>query len=57
MIVHLGTSRVKIILDGKVYDLNMYSGGTITDGILAISSDDYILLESAGYTLTLKEGE
>lgn len=57
MIVHLGTSRVKIILDGKVYDLKLYSDETITDGILAISSDDYILLESAGYTLTLKEGE
>lgn len=55
MALYLGTDKVKINLDGIVYNLNLYSATPITNGVMLLSSDNYILKDSNGLYLTTKK--
>jgi hypothetical protein len=57
MALYLGRDKVKINLNGVVYCLNLFSATPITNGILLLSSDGYILKDSNGLYLTSKESE
>lgn len=58
MALYLGNSeKLKINLDGVVYDLNLFSTTPITDGIRLLSLENYILKDSNGLYLVAKEGE
>lgn len=58
MALYLGSSdKLKINLDNAVYCLNIFSTIPILNGIKLLSSDNYILKDSNGLYLTLKEGE
>ena len=56
MALYLGNSeKLKINLKGNVYELKLYSTIPIVNGIKLLSSDGYILKDSKGLYLTLKE--
>ena len=57
MALYLGRDKVNINLNGVAYCLNLYSIAPITNGVLLLSSDDYILIDSNGTYLTSKESE
>ena len=58
MALYLGNSeKLKINLDGVIYDLNLFSTTPITDGIRLLSLENYILKDSNGLYLVAKEGE
>ena len=57
MALYLGSEKVKINLDGILYNLNLYSEKPITNGIMLLSSDGYILKDLNGLYLTVKEDE
>lgn len=50
-----GNQSLKIILNGVVYKLNLYSTAPITNGIVLISSDNYILKDVNDQYLTVIE--
>ena len=52
-----GNQNLKIILNGVVYKLNLYSAAPMTNGIILISSDNYMLKDSTGQYLTVSEEE
>ena len=52
-----GNQSLKIILDGVVYKLNLYSTAPITNGIVLISSDNYVLKDIDDQYLTVDEEE
>ena len=51
MALYLGKDKVKINLNGIVYCLNLFSTVPITNGVLLLSSDDYILQDFNGIYL------
>ena len=53
--LYLGSEKVKVILNGVLYNLNIYSSIPIMNGIMLLSSDGYILQDSDGAYLTAKE--
>lgn len=57
MAFYLGDERLKINLNGNLYQLNIFSELLILNGILLISSERYILKDSNGVYLTTKESE
>ena len=58
MALYLGNSeKLKINLNGVVYNLNLYSTEVILNGVILISSNDYILKDINGLYLTVKESE
>lgn len=58
MALYLGSSEnLKIFLNGILYYLNLYSETPITNNIRLLSSDGYILKDSNGLYLTVKESE
>ena len=57
MALYLGSDKVKINLDSIVCNLNLYSAMPITNGILLLSSEGYILKDLSGLYLTAKESE
>ena len=57
MAIYLGKDKVKINLNGVVYYLNLFSTTSITNGSWLLSSDNYILTDSNGIYLTIKESE
>ena len=57
MALYLGNNKVKINLNNTIYRLNLYSTSIITNGIILLSSDDYILKDLNGLYLTSKESE
>lgn len=58
MALYLGSSdKQKIVLDGNTYFLNLFSKILITNGEILLSSDNYILKDSNGLFLTVKESE
>lgn len=58
MALYLGSSdKQKIVLDGNTYFLNLFSKILITNGDVLLSSDNYILKDSNGLFLTVKESE
>lgn len=57
MALYLGGDKLKINLDGVVYRLNLISQTPILNGIKLLSSENYILKDSNGLYLTVKESE
>lgn len=58
MALYLGSSgKLKINLNGVIYNLNMLSAEPIINGIRLLSSEGYILKDSNGLYLIAKEGE
>lgn len=55
MALYLGSNKVKINIDGIVYNLNLYSENAITNGVKLLSSDGYILQDKNGVYITAKE--
>lgn len=55
MALYLGSEMVKINLNCVVHYLNLFSENPITNGIRLLSSDDYILKDSNGVYLVVKE--
>lgn len=54
--LYLGSSeKQKIVLDGSTYYLNLFTHVIITNGDMLMSSDNYILKDSNGLYLTVKE--
>lgn len=52
-----GSDKLKINLNSILYHLNLYSLAPITNGVMLLSSDDYMLKDSNGLYLTAKESE
>lgn len=58
MALYLGSGdKQKVVLNGAVYCLNLFTKVAITNGIRLLSSDNYILKDSNGLYLTVKESE
>ena len=57
MALYLGSEKVKINLNGVVYNLNLFSTTPILNGVLLLSSEGYILKDANGIYLTAKEDE
>lgn len=58
MALYLGSSeKLKINLNGIIYNLNIFSAESIINGIRLLSSEGYILKDSNGLYLLVKEGE
>lgn len=58
MPLYLGNSQqLKIVINGYLWDMNIYSTNVIVNGILLVSSDNYILKDTNGLYLTAKEDE
>ena len=58
MALYLGSDKIQIYLDGILYKLNLYSEKPITNGILLLSSDGYVLKDvNELYLTTKKEDE
>lgn len=51
MALYLGDNKVKINLNGIMCSLNLFSSSLILNGVLLLSSDDYILQDSNGIYL------
>lgn len=57
MALYLGSYKVKINIDGILYNLNFISPNLILNGIRLLSSEGYILRDCNGLYLTAKESE
>lgn len=57
MALYLGSTKVQIILDGVIYNVNSYFENYFTDSILLLSSDDFILQDLNGVYIVAEEGE
>lgn len=57
MALYLGNKKVKINLNGIVYSLNLFSSNLILNGVVLLSSENYILRDSNGLYLTTKESD
>lgn len=59
MALYLGDSnnKLKIYLNNVIYNFNFFSEAPITNGIRLLSSENYILKDSNGLYLTVKESE
>lgn len=58
MATYMGKDKVKIYLDDTLSKLNIYSTTPIINGVVLLSSDEYILKDSNGLYITAKkEGE
>jgi hypothetical protein len=57
MALYLGSDKLKINLNGVAYCINLFSETPITNGIRLLSSENYILKDSNGLYLTVKEAE
>ena len=55
MALYVGENKVKINLNGILYNLNLYSETPITNGIRLLSSENYFLKDSKGMYITVKE--
>lgn len=57
MALYLGSDKVKINLNDVAYNLNLFSSILILNGIQLLSYNNYILKDSNGLYLTVKESE
>ena len=57
MALYLGSEKVKINIDGTLYHLNLFSNTAIANFIRLLSLDGYILKDSNGLYLTIKDGD
>ena len=55
MAVFLGNKKVQVVIDGAKCDIEFYSENLITDGVLLLSADDYILQDVNGAYITAEE--
>lgn len=55
--MYFGRGKVKIVTDGAKQGLKFLSVIPITNGIRLVSSDEYVLKDSKGLYLTIKESE
>ena len=55
--VYLGTNKVRVIMDGVLYDLHIAEVAPVITGIKLLSSDGYVLKDLNGLYITTKEGE
>ena len=57
MAVYLGGNKIKINLNGTLYNINIFSSKPILNGIQLFTLDGYALRDSNGLYLTAKEDE
>ena len=57
MALYLGNEKVSVILGNTKMNLQFYSSAPMTNGALLKSSDDFILKDSNGLYITVKENE
>ena len=57
MALYAGGEKVKININGFVYNLNLFSETPILNGVLLLSSDGYVLKDTNELYLTAKDGE
>ena len=58
MALYLGSSgKRKVVLDGVLYCLNFFTTTPLTNHIMLLSSDDYILKDANGSYLTVDANE
>lgn len=57
MALHLGSEKLRVNVNGAVYQLNLFTTTPITNGVRLLSSENYILKDANGLYLTTKEGE
>lgn len=57
MALYLGSERIKVNINGVVYNLNLFSETSIFNGVLLLSSEGYILKDINELYLTAKESE
>lgn len=57
MALYFGSEKVEIHLNGVLYDLNSFFKTPTLNGVLLLSSDDYIIKDVNGLYLTAKEEE
>lgn len=57
MALYLGSNKVKLNLNDIIYSLNIFTGNTLLNGIMMLSSDNYVLKDSNELFLTAKESE
>lgn len=57
MAVYLGENRIKINLNGIVYILNLFTTAPILNGIRLLTSENYVIRDSNGLYITVKEDE
>lgn len=58
MSLYLGNSKkLKVNLNNIIYRFKLFSENPITNGIRLLSSDNYILKDSNGLYLTIKDGD
>lgn len=58
MILRIGSSNgLQIHLGDKVWRINPITAGPILEGVMLLSSNDFILTDSNGLYLTAKEEE
>lgn len=57
MALYLGSKKVKLNFDEATYCLNLLTSTIILNGIRLLTSEGYILKDSNGLYLTVKESE
>lgn len=57
MALYLGSDKIKVNLGGVAYLMNLFTPTLILNGAMLLSSDDYILKDTNGVYLTIKESE
>lgn len=58
MSLYLGNSeKLEVNLNNIIYRFKLFSENPITNGIRLLSSDNYILKDSNGLYLTIKDGD
>lgn len=57
MALYLGNDKIKININGIVYNLNLFSETLILNGIRLLSFEGYTLKDSNGLYITAKESE
>ena len=55
MALYLGGEKAKINLGGVACSLNVFSSSQVENGVMLLSSDDYILKDVNGLLLLAKE--
>lgn len=57
MALYLGNNKVKINLNGILFDLHISETAPVITGIKLLSSDNYVLKDSNGLYITVKESD
>lgn len=53
--LYLGSNRQKLQINNTVVNMHIYSSTPITNGIVLMSSNNYMLKDANGLFLTVKE--